>query len=350
VEHYAGAAYLPREWDALCGENFALRRGFLRFMESANPCRQQYYGFRDAGGRLDSIVMTLEQPRLDLGMFTPISCRVPVTIVYVPLSASTPGMARGEATRDAVGRFLAGLHGFVLVLNLPEDDRLPGFARALTCPRVRLRLRWPSFDAYLADLRGNYRRRYRIAMRKAVPLDFRRIAPADFTPHHYALYEQVFNKSRIQVEKLSLDYFRGCNAAILVYELNREPAGFVQLIDNGAELVFGFVGIDYALNETYDIYHNLLLKMVDYGIRGGFASIDLGQTADDTKLKLGGEYEFLYAYMRHSHPLVNWALRRILPHIGYHPIRHVFHVFKSSTAEHELEGTHEHPARSTQTA
>ncbi len=346
AEVYHAAVHLPLAWDDVCGENFALRRAFLQMMEEANPCGQRYYGFRDVKGQLDSIIMTLEQPRLDLGMFTPVRWPIPVTLVYVPLSASTPGMVCGAATRKAVECFLAGLRGFTLVLNLPEDQRLPGFARALTCPRIHLRLRWSSFDDYLADLRSHYRRRYRLAQGKTGDITLQQIVPGDFTARHYALYEQVFHRSRIQVEKLSLCYFQRCPASILVYERQGEPVGFVQLIANGAELVFGFIGLDYAVNERYDLYINLLLRMVAYGIEGGFSSIDLGQTADDTKLKLGGEYELLYAHMRHHHPLIHGILQRLLPHIGYHPLPQQFHVFKSSTPGE----ARAHPACPSQTA
>lgn len=349
MDNYHTADELPPEWDALAGGNYALKRDFLRVMERANPCEQRYYGFRDADGRLDSILMTLVQERLNLLMFTPVTWRLRMTLVYVPISASTAGMVCGEATRPQVEAFLAGMRGITLVLNQPEASALPGFARTATCPRIRMKLRWASFHDYLHDLRSNYRYRYKKAAQKGASLTFRRLAnTGDFTERHYTLYEQVFNKSRIQVEKLSLDYFRECPATLLVFENNSEPVGFVQLLDNGPELIFGFVGVDYAVNEQFDIYHNLMLKMVEYGIEHGYTTIDLGQTADETKLKLGGEYEYLCACLRHHHPLVNWLLARLLPRIGYQPIRQHFHVLKSSTDQ--IGEPHEYPAHTTQTA
>jgi predicted N-acyltransferase len=190
---------------------------------------------------------------------------------------------------------------------------------------------WQTIEDYLNALRSNYRRRYRLACRKGASLTFRVAeAPSVFEPAHYALYAQVFHRSRIRVERLSLEYFRGCpDSTILTCEHNRRPVGFVQLIANGDELIFGFIGIDYAVNSVYDVYHNLMLRMVEYGIRQGFSSIDLGQTADDTKLKLGGFYEVLTAQLHHGNPYVNRIFRWVLPRLSYQPVTEEFRVFKS---------------------
>ena len=103
------------------------------------------------------------------------------------------------------------------------------------------------------------------------------------------------------------------SARVLVAHLGERPVGFVQMIENGAELVFAFVGLDYDCNATYDIYHNLLLRMVAYAIDGGFERLELGQTAEDAKLRLGGRYRPLRMHMRHSNPLLNAVVRVSLP-------------------------------------
>jgi len=332
MDRYDSAHELPAEWDQVGRANYALQRDFLRVMETANPCAQRYYGFRDAHGSLDSIVMTLVQERLNLLMFTPFAFSVPATLIYVPISASTAGMACGTATRAQVAVFLSGLRGLTLVLNLPDSFELPSFARVATCPRIRLALRWSSFEAYLNDLRSGYRRRAILACRKAAPLTFRTLADTnEFTIEHFSLYEQVYNKSSIRVEKLSLAYFQTCPATIIVAEFAGKPVGFVQLLAYRTELIFGFIGLDYTVNREFDLYQNLMLKIVDYGITHHYTSIDLGQTADETKLKLGGDYELLYAHLRHHNPLLDTLLRMLLPLIAYRPLTQQFHVFKSST-------------------
>ena len=72
----------------------------------------------------------------------------------------------------------------------------------------------------------------------------------------------------------------------------------------------------------------MLLEIVDYGIRKGFRTIDFGQTADDTKLKLGSGYTYLYAALHHSNPLVNALCRKFAPFLEYKPLETRFRVFK----------------------
>ena len=71
VETYWHARDLPAGWDALCGDNYALRSGFLDHMERGHPADQRYYVFRDAEGRIDSILMTFCCRKCNILMFTP---------------------------------------------------------------------------------------------------------------------------------------------------------------------------------------------------------------------------------------------------------------------------------------
>ena len=103
---------------------------------------------------------------------------------------------------------------------------------------------------------------------------------------------------------------------------------YVQLLENGTELIFEFVGLDYRCNARLPVYHRMLLEIVDYGIRKGFRTIDFGQTADDTKLKLGSGYTYLYAALHHSNPLVNALCRKFAPFLEYKPLETRFRVFK----------------------
>ncbi len=80
----------------------------------------------------------------------------------------------------------------------------------------------------------------------------------------------------------------------------------------------------------YDTYIKILLEIVRFGIENGYKSIDMGQTTDETKLKLGCKYKMLYALINHSNPVINYFLQKIVPHIQYKPLDETkFHVFKT---------------------
>ena len=138
----------------------------------------------------------------------------------------------------------------------------------------------------------------------------------------------MYNKSRIRVEKLSIDFFRGEFFKIFVLEDDKAARGFVQLLGNGDELVFEFVGIDYSVQSQYDTYLAMLLQIVRYAIENGYKTVDFGQTADDTKLKLGSEYVYLYAFLNHKNKLLNAVCKKLAPKLEYRPIKEKFEVFK----------------------
>ena len=325
------AADLPPDWDDVVGDNLYLRRDFLAFMESCDDCGQRYHFIRDADGRLDTVYLTYVRHRYNLAMFTTHELFVKMTFVYVPLSVTRPGIAWGTRREEAL-EHIRGLRGYKLMLNLPSGD-YAGFATGMTCAQCVLTLRWSTFEGYLASLRSHYRHRYRKALRGSAGLRLRFLAdPSEFDQQLYALYLQVVGHSRLVIETLSLEFFQGHWFDIFVLEDDAGPQGFVQLLANGEELIFEFVGLNYATSHTYDTYQRMLLEIVRYGIERGFATIDFGQTADDTKLKLGCDYTMLYAALHHSNPLLVFGARRLARHLEYKPLATGFTVFKEEIA------------------
>ncbi len=320
------ASELPPEWDEIADDNVYLTREFITFTESADDAEKHYYAVI-IDGKLDTVFMTQVRRGYNLAMFTKRNFKVKMTLVYVPLSVTRAGIAYNKGLAEAMD-FVKKLSGYKIFLNLP-DINPKGYAKGLTCPKCELTLRWNSFDEYIAELRSPYRYRYKKALSKGAPLKLRYLSsPNEFTPEMYKLYENTYNKSRIRVEKLTERFFKGEMFKIFVMEDDEAVRGFVQLLENGSELVFEFVGLDYTVNQKYDTYLCMLLNIVRYGIEHGFKTIDFGQTADDTKLKLGCKYTYLYAYLNHKNPLLNAVCRLLAPKLEYKPVRENFAVFK----------------------
>ena len=327
IVRYDSVSELPNEWDSVVGDNIYLTRKFLAFMETADREKKTYYGVYDSSGKLDTVFETIERRGYNLGMFTRLNFKIKITMVYVPLSVTRPGIEYGECLEEAA-EFIRGLKGYKIFLNLP-DMELNGYAKGLTCPKCVLKIRWSSFDEYMDSLRSNYRYRFRKALTKAAPLNLRYLTSGDeFTDEMYKLYEQVYDKSRIRVEKLTPEFFRGEFFRIFVLEDGEGVRGFVQLLANGDELVFEFVGLDYSVQSKYDTYLAMLLEIIRYAIEHGFKTVDFGQTADDTKLKLGSEYIYLYAYLNHKNRLLNAVCKKLAHRLEYRPVTEKFDVFK----------------------
>ena len=330
---YESIKKAPDEWDALVGDNIYMTKRFLSFMEDVDNCHQRYYAlYKD--GQLDTVFMTYERKHYNLGMFTKINLYQDMTFVYVPLSVTRPGIVYNQCLQEALD-YIKKMKGPKMLLNL-EDMDLKGFAKGLTCPKCILTNRFSSFEEYLSCLRSNYRRRYKQALKKSQELTLTYLEDnRDFTKEMYNCYLQVYNKSRMQIEKLPIEFFRGNLFKIFTLSKGDKVVGFCQLLENGSELIFEFVGVDYAYNAQYDTYHRILLEIVRYGIENGFKSIDFGQTADESKLKLGSEYTFLYAYLHHS----NWIKNKINQLLGrflsYKYITTKFDVFKGGNENDE---------------
>jgi hypothetical protein len=331
-EVFERAADLPLCWDNRAGDHYALKRSFLEVLERDNDLGQRYYLFRGRDGHVDSIMMTYQHPSFDLFMFTPWAMRVPATMVYCPLSISRPGLLMGEETRGEVEETLFGIKGYRVLLNIDDGIFFRNVARNCTCPRVVIDLGWRDFAHYLGSMRSSYRRRCNMALRHMNGLAVEVLEDSrDFDMQLYSFYEQNYNLSRTKIEKLRPAYFQHAPGKILVLRHGMQPLGFIQMIPNGDELVFGFVGYDHPLNHRFDSYMNLLLAMIRYAIENGYRRLDMGQTADDTKLKLGGRYEMLFAHVAHSNPVMNIFVKMSCPFLGYPYIKKPFRVFRESS-------------------
>jgi hypothetical protein len=331
---YRQASNLPAEWDILAGDNFYLKKDFLTFLEGVDACNQKYIIFYDSNNHIDTILMTYTRNKFNLFMFTPIKVALTATFIYVPLSVTRPGYAGPVKLREQVATYLQQIQGYKVFLNTPKHFTLPGFVQTTNFPKCVLSLRWNSLQDYLNNLRSGYRRRYKLALKRSSPLKLRVLNNnLDFDDRLYSLYEEVYNASKYRIEKLSKGFFQGPQTKILVYSLGTKDIGFVQLIENGTELIFEFVGFDHAYNKQYDTYISLLVQIVDYGIKHGFATIDFGQTADDAKLKLGCRYQPLYVLLHHSNPIIHFFTKVFINKIGYKPLdQDTFHVFNQTSS------------------
>lgn len=345
MQEYGTAENLPEGWDEAVGDNIYLRRDFLTFMERAGDVEStRYYAYTDAAGKLAGGGMFFYRNDCVINQFMN---RAPLTVragyAYVPLSVSRPGMfgcAEAQATLcEYIRRHTKGLQ---LIFNVPEGVQAEGFCRVTTCPRCVLDLRWPSFEAYLAAMRSNYRNRYTKALKRSAGLRIRLLADnREFDDALHALYLQVHQRADYKIEQLSREFFRGDFFKIFVVEDQAgTPVAFYQLLENGEELIFEFTGFDAEAAKQHDAYVRMLLEIVRYGLENGFRRIDFGQTAEEAKLKLGCRYEKLSVLARHSNPLFNGLLRLCTPLLHYKPLAEGgFNVFKRPDAYADV---HEH--------
>ena len=328
---FISAGDIPAEWDGLSINNPYMRREFLSFLETEIPCEQKYYIFYGSTGFPDTVFVTYHDKTFDLGMLTAKRRIVDMTMVYMPVWVKRPGIIFGRERFDDALKYIKKIKGYKFINCIPAHIKIKsGYTKAAAAPACTLEIKWKTFEQYMSALRSNYRYRYNKALKKSDGLKMAPLADnAEFSEELYSLYEQVENNAKIKIDKLPISFFKSNLFKILVFYKDNAPAGFIQLLENGDELIFEFVGFDYKINAECHIYHRMLLEIIRYGIERGFKYIDFGQTADDTKLKLGCHYEYLKVYLHHSNPFINLAYRVIAPFIDYRPLKPDFNVFKT---------------------
>lgn len=325
---YEDAASLPSVWDQLAEDNLFLKKKKLYMLEQLNPCSQTYHLNEEKG-----IAFAAYRLRLDLFTFSKhLSFKVPIHIIGVPLSVSKPGYVMADkGDGGTLAAYIRTLKGFYVVLN--AQDGLP-LSRGLTLPTCKLMMRWRSVDEYISDMRSHYRYRLQKARRKfstvqVTTLEDNRL----FDEEMYNLYLEVYERSNEKLEKLEIDFFKTFPSTIVKFAVNHEAIGFVQLVENHEELIFLFGGFKHHLNQAYDLYMNMLVEIIDYGIKGGCTVIDFGQTAEETKLKLGAQQQSKYMYVHHSHALCNAVIGKLIHRFSYKPYPVWHKVFKEDGDE-----------------
>ena len=308
------ASDLPASWNSLAADNIFLKKDFLTHLEQVNSCRQSYHLLYQ-----DNILRAIYVSyylRLDILTFSRLQLKYPLHIMGIPCSVSRQGYAAQIGYSGECIRHFQETKGATLVLN---SDAPPAASYGETLPTLRLDLQWNDFPSYLAALRSHYRYRWQKALAKWADVTVSLHALSEFSPGMYRLYEEVYKRSPYKLEKVSLSFFEKLPlpARLIVARYKEKLLGFAAVIENGRELIFLFCGFDYNNAAEFDTYHNLLLEILRYAAQHQFVSIDFGQTAEDTKLKLGCVLQRKYLCVHHSNNFANKVINKSVGTFSY---------------------------------
>jgi hypothetical protein len=158
---------------------------------------------------------------------------------------------------------------------------------------------------------------------------------AAHTDECHRLYEAVWERAAYRLEKWPAEFFRavarrfGDRASMtrVVAQGGRVAAWAFGVTDGGVyHNLYG--GLDYALNDEHDLYFNLYFRDMDRAFRDGARAINLGQTADGFKARLGATPAPRWFFARGVRPWVQWGLRAgrrwAFPPVRRWPVQHVF--------------------------
>ena len=275
------------------------------------------------------------QHKMNLFTYFKGQLNLPLKVVGIPCSVSSQGFEATSPEGEAeLIKWVRQQKGFTLLLNVDAHHPLP-FPHAETLPSFVLDNTFINFEDYLHQFRAHYRYRVKRAMKCFEP-----VVTQDDIPFHsslYPLYEAVYNRSKYPLEKLSPEYFASPFAKICAFYVGDQPIAFCQYAFLEGQLHFLFCGLDYVLLKKYDTYYNVLLFLVDKGLRLCAKSIEFGQTTEDIKQKFGCKPIRKTMYLHHANPAIAFVLRRIMPFMGYRLSNEDYHPFHKETTHDHLE-------------
>ena len=318
---------IPNEWNDFCKDNFFMQKDRLEFLENVNPCNQKYYIVYNKQNIEACFVMFPFKYEFDKHL------KINVKLIFLPVSVADPGIVAKPNSKELY-KCLKKIKGIKLILSTSEDFKLINGIKFEGNPNCRLDIKWNDLDQYLNNMRTKYRSQMKEILRKREKLDIRILKDnsKEFTNEIYQLYMQVMSNVDYVLETLNIEFFRNNFSKTMVYEVNKKPKAFMQFIEDDKKIICEFCGFDYKDRDKFDLYKNTLLGVVIYAIENGYKEIDVGQSAEMTKMKFGAYLEPKYSWIFYNgNKICNKILEYILLNKNTHKEKCNYNIFKKSS-------------------
>jgi hypothetical protein len=328
--HYARE--LPATWDHVA-EIYFQKREFLVHAEKYNPCKQRYWLLKESGElKAGAVLYTL---RLDMLTFMLLKSPLEMHIAGIPCSVSCSGFIGDKFHIQILQKHLFSvLKGFVLFLNLADEAQGIKHAHGNTLPAIIIKRCFPDWEDYISALRSDYRRRLLKLLNSNHDIILETLPCSEFSPEMYNQYLEVYKKSDAKLEKLTYDFFLNLPDLfrLTICRKGSEIIGWNITLFHEKVLYFFLGGINYQMNTDNSTYLLLLAHIVRRGIEIGAGEIDLGQTAEIPKMRMGGIPEKRFMEAHHNNLLMNNLIRICQGMLSYKRDLPEAHVFKEVLA------------------
>lgn len=368
------------EWHAACGghADAVMDPRFLRAVEKSMATQARFHNvvFRDCAGEpagaaflslytVDGLLLAAERWKkfaTQVRRLWPNFLKVPVLFCGCPVSTGESHLRiASDADHLTMLRQLDRL-----LVRLARQQHIPaivfkdigprevahtdallelGYLRADSLPMNSFPTRFRDFNHFCDSLRSRYRRQIVRSRKKLQRAGLRVVHRRGgtgfdelYTDDVHRLYLAVLNRAPIQLERLPAQFFRELarqlpqdSAFTLIYQGER-IVGFTCGLFHQQSYHNFFCGFDYELNEGAELYFNLLYADLDYALHQNVRSIQVGQTADEYKLRVGCYREPRYFYVKVREPLLQLLLRAAGPSLfPPAPCANEHNLFRQST-------------------
>ncbi|UFH31207.1 peptidogalycan biosysnthesis protein [Chryseobacterium sp. C-71] len=185
---------------------------------------------------------------------------------------------------------------------------------------LRLKENWLTFEDYLNAFSTKYRTRAKSAKKKIAGIEKSEMNLQDIKVHQKEmnlLYQNVAENAPFNTFFLTENHFESMkesledNFKVFGYYLNKKLIGFYTLILNNKDIDTYFLGYDKELQKEKQIYLNMLLDMVEFGINEKFNRIIFGRTALEIKSTIGAQPVEIFGLIKHNNLLINQFMEKI---------------------------------------
>jgi hypothetical protein len=183
---------------------------------------------------------------------------------------------------------------------------------------------WTSFEDYQNELKRKYRNRAKSTRKSFEAVNVRNLSLEEIISYKkemHELYKQVTKNQVVSMGELSEDFISELKKSL--GETYQVTGFFIK--ENGAEKMIAFssaiihdgvhdmnyIGFDYALNQKYSLYFNMLFHCVACAIGNRCHKLLLGRTALEAKAIVGCEPDYLYTFYKLKSRFINEIVKNI---------------------------------------
>lgn len=133
----------------------------------------------------------------------------------------------------------------------------------------------------------------------------------------HALYMQVVRRQMVSMGILNPSFFvelkRSLGDTYKMYGFFYEGrmVAFSSAIMHAKEYDMNYIGFDYAMNHTLNLYFNILFHCVDKAIEFKAEKLILGRTAIEAKAIMGCMPDYRFSYYKLRNVVVNWFYQMV---------------------------------------
>jgi hypothetical protein len=150
----------------------------------------------------------------------------------------------------------------------------------------------------------------------------------------YKLYLEVMKRAKNKMEILNKDFFENIfeslksNCRLIQVVYNKNVIGSALIFQKDDVMTFLLVGLDYSRNNEFDVYFNIIYRIISLAIENKCRVLEMGQTSYYLKQRCGGNCEEMFFYIKSQNKIFNYLLSvfkpLLFPTIKLNEL-HVFH-------------------------